>query len=60
MAPSPIPNPARPPAGHDGSDGPNGEDRPPLLRTWGQMYLVVILSLAATVLIFAALTWSYG
>lgn len=35
-------------------------DRPPVLRTWRQMYLLVLLTLLGVVLLFSALTWMYG
>jgi hypothetical protein len=39
---------------------PPDTDRPPLLGTWRRMYLLVLISLLLTVLIFALLTGVYG
>ncbi|MFO0578836.1 MAG: hypothetical protein U1A78_32945 [Polyangia bacterium] len=41
-------------------DSERDSDRPPILRTWRQMYLLVLLTLLGVVLLFSALTWIYG
>lgn len=36
------------------------DDRPPILRTWGQMYILVLGSLAAVIVLFTLLTRAYS
>lgn len=44
----------------DNSDELPPSERPPFLKTWRQMYLLVLLTLLAVVALFAALTRIYG
>lgn len=43
-----------------GEESERDSERPPILRTWRQMYLLVLVTLLGVVLLFAALTWMYG
>ena len=47
-------------SGTDNSDELPPSERPPFLKTWRQMYLLVLLTLLAVVALFAALTRIYG
>lgn len=54
MANSDPPPPASP------TPLPTGDEPPPLLRTWNQMYILVLGSLAVTILLFTLLTRAYS
>jgi hypothetical protein len=41
-------------------DPAKDQDRPPILRTWRQAYVLVLVTLLGVVLLFSALTWVYG
>ena len=46
----PAPSPSTPP----------GDELPPLLRTWNQMYALVLGSLVVSILLFTLLTQAYS
>ncbi|HEY3356257.1 MAG TPA: hypothetical protein VGQ83_23595 [Polyangia bacterium] len=38
---------------------PGTDDRPPILGSWGRIYLVVLGALVVVMALFGALTWIY-
>ena len=60
MSPEQAPESERESQRGSETESEKDSDRPPILRTWRQMYLLVLLTLLGVVLLFAALTWIYG